>query len=123
MKCSANCQSCSQPNTCDSCSSGYGFLNGECIICPSGTHILSGTFCIGKFSIKIILFKLTFYLGKCSQNCQYCSRPGSCDTCSPGFGFINGYCNICPSATHFLNNGICQGKFSVGIFLFNLPFY
>ena len=122
MKCSANCQSCSRSDTCDVCAPGFGFLNGFCNICPSGTHMLSGGVCVGKFLIERFVFQLTFLLGKCSQNCQYCTNPGTCDACIPGFGLLNGACTICPSTTHTLSNGVCKGKFSTQIFVLKLIF-
>lgn len=139
-KCSANCQQCSKPETCDYCASGYGFLNGACVACPSSTHILSGGICTPRCSANcqqcskpnscdycasgfgfldgecVICPSSThllsggFCIGKCTQNCAYCSRPNSCDTCASGFGFLNGNCVACPSNTHYLSNGICVEK-------------
>ncbi len=109
VKCSPNCARCSRSNTCDLCSSGFGFFRGECTTCPSATHILSNGFCLGNFQLKS--FCLNWILKeRHPENCAVWSGPEECTFCMEGFGMLSGKCQICPEETHFLSNGQCEGK-------------
>lgn len=82
----SNCQTCENPSTCKTCSSGYFLDNGNCVsACPTGTYGMNGR-CV-----------------PCTPNCDACGGSG-CTKCTSGHFLSDGSCvSKCPDGTRGLN--------------------
>jgi len=85
----ANCQTCTNPSTCQTCSSGYFLYGGKCVAtCPTGTYGSNGK-CV-----------------PCSSNCATCDGSG-CSKCASGYFLSDESCvSQCPDGTYG-SNGVC----------------
>ncbi|CAG9316737.1 unnamed protein product [Blepharisma stoltei] len=128
--CPANCSSCSDPNSCDTCSSGYWLAGDSCLPCASPCQACYGS------AISCTSCLPGYYLFGSDNSCEPCEEPcatcaisayyctgcdtgyflddNDCSACSPQCYACSGSattCTGCPSG-QFLNGNSCQNCIS-----------
>jgi len=105
----SDCDTCTDAISCDACSSGYGYQDSKCILCPDTGKFYSNGDCID-----------------CISNCGSCTDAVTCDACSNGYGYQNSECLTCPDTGKFYEDGNCNGIFFIRLtvgFICNLRLY
>ena len=94
--CPSNCDTCSNPSVCTTCSTNY-LLNGSSLcdpVCSSNCDLCSSPSVCTTCAPNYVINALNGCDPVCPSNCLTCTSPTICTTCATAY-VLNGVTNLC----------------------------